>query len=243
MSEDLTIAIVDDEKIQIETMKTLIEDAAEKLNLSVELIDFSSGEAFLFELEDHVAIDIVFLDIEMKKLDGLDVAKKIRETNSELTIVFATAFAEYAVQGYDVQALDYLLKPIDTEKISRVLIRHLEKMPTIKKSIMLETQGEIFKLFLEDILYIEVNRRECTFHSKDKVLTVNQTLKEVSEKLNNEFIQTHRSYLVNVKHINRLHKADIELSSGATIPISRRLAKDVQGRFIDYYKGTVFYNE
>ncbi|WP_208559196.1 LytR/AlgR family response regulator transcription factor [Marinilactibacillus kalidii] len=243
MTEKLTIAIVDDETIQIESMKSLIKRSAETLNLSVELLEFSSGEAFLFELEDHKAIDIVFLDIEMNQLDGLDVAKKIRETEQGLTIVFATAFAEYAVQGYDVQAMDYLLKPIHVDKIERVLTRHLEKKPAIKESIMIESNGERIKLFLENILFIEVNRRECTIHLKEQIVTTNQTLKEISEKLTDDFIQTHRSYIVHVKYIDRLLKTDIKLSNGENIPLSRRLAKVVQEKFVDFNKGGVFYHE
>lgn len=243
MPTELHIAVVDDEAIQIQTMKSLIVHAARQLNIAVNVDQFSSGEAFLFELEDYPTLDIVFLDIEMKQVDGLDVAKKIRETDQNLTIVFATAYAEYAVQGYDVQALDYLLKPIEVEQVARVLKRHLDKKPHLRESLTVESKGEFIKIYMEDILYIEVNKRECDIHIRNQIITVNQTLRELMEQLNDAFIQTHRSYLVNVAHINRLLNKDVELTNGESVPVSRRLAKEVQEKFVAYYRGTVFYND
>lgn len=243
MLNELHIAIVDDESIQIGSMKALINQAANELGVSVRLNHFPSGEAFLFELEDLMPLDIVFLDIEMEQVDGLDVAKKIRETDKEMTIVFATAFAEYAVQGYEVQAMDYLLKPIKVDKIKQVIQRHLTKQPVIKKSITVESEGELVKLFLEEILYVEVIKRECEIHLTNQVVTVTRSLKELTDQLSDQFIQTHRSYLVNVAHINRLLKTDVELSNGQIVPVSRRMAKDVQETFIAYNKGSVFYND
>ncbi|GEK91814.1 LytR/AlgR family response regulator transcription factor [Alkalibacterium kapii] len=243
MSKNIHIAVVDDETIQLDTMISLITQAAKKVNLISNISAFSSGESFLFELEDQPDMDMVFLDIEMKQVDGLKVAKKIREKNQQMTIVFATAYTEYAVQGYDVQALDYLLKPIKVGDVVRVLKRHLDRKPFARKTITIETQGEISKIDQEEILYIEVNRRECAIHLKDKILTVNETLKELADRLSNDFIQTHRSYLINVAHINRLISKDAELSNGEQVPVSRRLIKDVQERFIAYHKETVFYND
>lgn len=239
----LHIAVVDDEAIQINTMKSLINEAASEVDLSVCINHFSSGEEFLFELEEYPSLDLVFLDIEMKQLDGLDVAKKIREKDQTLTIVFATAFSEYAVQGYDVQALDYLLKPIEVEHIIRVFQRHLDKKPLIKQSMTVESNGEVMKIFLEDILYIEANKRVCDIHLEHHVVAVSSTLKELSSQLNEDFVSTHRSYVVNMKHMNRLLKSDVILSNGESIPVSRRLAKEVQEKFVAHYKGVVFYGE
>lgn len=244
MSIPIQIAIVDDEEIQLDTMKSLIAQASAELGLFVELSYFSSGEAFLFELEDHPGLDIVFLDIEMDRLTGLEVAQKIRETNQELTLIFATAFAEYAIEGYSVQALDYLLKPIEVEKVKRVFQKHLKRKPQLKHFVTIEsTKGEIMKLFEDDILYIEVNRRECEIHLIEQVVFTRQTLKELSDKLSESFISTHRSYLVNLSHIERLLKTDVELTNGSVVPLSRRLAKDVQDRFVHHHKGSVFYEE
>lgn len=244
MSTPIQIAIVDDEEIQLNTMKSLITQASAELGLFVELICFSSGEAFLFELEEHPDLDIVFLDIEMDRLTGLDVAQKIRETNQEITLIFATAFAEYAIEGYSVQALDYLLKPMDAGQIMRVFEKHLKRKPEIQRSFTIEsTDGELIKMDEEEIVYIEADRRECEIHLADKVVSTRTTLKELSDELSGAFISTHRSYLVNLSHIERLLKTDVELTDGSVVPVSRRLAKDVQARFVQHHKGSVFYEE
>lgn len=243
MTKELYIAIVDDEKLQTDAMKSLIKQMTKEMDLSLNLVSYSSGEGFLFELEENRQLDIVFLDIEMKQINGLEVARKIREIDSEVTIVFATAFAEYAVQGYEVQALDYLLKPIEKDKIKKVIQRHLDRKPLVKEIVTLEAEGKLYKIVLEDILYIEVIKRECEIHLTDRILTVTSSLKELADKLNENFIQTHRSYLVNVGHIHRLLKTDVELSNGQIVPVSRRLAKEVQEKFIAYNKGSVFYND
>lgn len=141
MSPEINVAIVDDESIQLESMKTLINKAATELSINVQLHYFSSGEEFLFKLDEHKNLAMVFLDIEMKNIDGLEIARKIREKDKLLTIVFATAYAEYAVQGYEVQALDYLLKPIEVDKIKRVLQRHLDRKPLLQESMTLEVKG------------------------------------------------------------------------------------------------------
>lgn len=242
MPDSLKIALVDDEAIQLGTMKSLIKEAGAELGLSLKLLEFSSGEAFLFDLEDHPDLDMVFLDIEMKATDGLQVARLIRQNDLDLTIVFATAFAEYAVQGYDVQAMDYLLKPIEAEKVRRVLKRQIDKQPVEKATVMIEADGQKIKLDTDMILYVEVNRRECDVHTLKGIHTVNCSLKEMQDELSSDFIQTHRSYLVNVKHMSRLLKADIELSNKACVPLSRRLSKTVQEQFISHYKGAAFYD-
>lgn len=237
------VAVVDDEAIQIETMTRLIQQAEKEKQLSIEIHSFSSGEEWLFELEDHKEVEMIFLDIEMKQVDGLEVAKKIREKDSQMTIVFVTGFAEYAVQGYEVEALDYLLKPIELEKIVQVFERHLTKKPEKSDWITLETDQGILKLALDEIIYIEANKRQCEIHLTDEIVTVNKRLKDVAEEMNEAFIQTHRSYVVNVKHINRLMKTDVECSNKDRVPVSRRLAKEVQEKFVDFHKGSVFYDE
>jgi DNA-binding LytR/AlgR family response regulator len=243
MREKVKVAVIDDEEIQRETMKSLLENVAQMLNSQISVVEFSSGEEFLFEILDHVDIDILFLDIEMNQVDGLEVAKHVRKVDKDMTIVFVTGFAEYAVEGYEVQALDYLLKPIQLEKIIRVFERHLSKIPIVQQSIMLETPEGITKVALDNIVYIEANKRQCEIHLEDNSLTVNKRLKEISNEVNEDFIQTHRSYLVNARHMNRLLKTDVECSNGDIVPVSRRLAKEVQEKFIGYHKGSVFYED
>lgn len=243
MIKAIEIVLVDDEQLQLDYMEKLVKEAANDLNIDVHLFQYLSGEAFLFALEDHPTWNLAFLDIEMDELNGMEVARIIREKAPQLELVFATAYAEYAIEGYEVQALDYLLKPINQEKITRVLKRYLEEQPEEAAYTIVDVDGEPTRLNLEDILYVEANRGEVTVVLENQELTLKMTLTDFQKSLDERFISPHRSYLVNLEYVSRLLKKDVQLSNGENIPLSRRRSKEVQKAFIDFYKGPVFYNE
>lgn len=243
MKHTIEIVLVDDEQLQLDYMQKLIEQAAESLEIKIEISQYLSGEAFLFALEDHPTWNLAFLDIEMEELNGMQVARILREKSPQLELVFATAYAEYAIEGYEVQALDYLLKPINQQKITRVLKRYLEEQPEDTAYLIAEVEGQTTRLNLEDILYVEANMGEVLVVLVDQKLPLKMTLLEFQDLLDERFVATHRSYLVNLQYISRLLKKDVALSNGEKIPLSRRRAKEVQSDFIDYYKGSVFYGE
>lgn len=244
MSRIINIVLVDDEQIQLDFMYTLIKQMAEKQNTLVQIDQYKNGESFLFALDDHPNWDLAFLDIEMEELSGMDVAHVIRKKAPHMSVAFATAYAEYAVDGYKVQALDYLLKPIKEADIERVLNRYLNLKPQQEKVLILETDNELQRISMNDIIFIEARGREVMITLENDILKIKKSLIEMTGLLDeNQFIKTHRSYLVNLQHVTQLLKTDVELDNGELIPISRRLAKDVQTSFINFYKETVFYDE
>lgn len=243
MTKEIEIVLVDDEQLQLDYMQKLIIQAAESLGIEVQISQYLSGEAFLFALEDHLTWNLAFLDIEMEELNGMQVARILRGKSPQLELVFATAYAEYAIEGYEVQALDYLLKPINQQKITRVLKRYLEEQPEDTAYLIAEVEGQTTRLNLEDIIYVEANMGEVLVVLADQKLPLKMTLLEFQDLLDERFVATHRSYLVNLQYISRLLKKDVALSNGEKIPLSRRRAKEVQSDFIDYYKGSVFYGE
>lgn len=239
--QTIHIAIVDDEEIQLDFVEKLIKQTAEKLEFKAIITRFTSGEAFLFELEDLPELDIALLDIQMRNIDGMEAAKKIRQTNSDLTIIFVTAYAEYAVEGYSVNALDYMLKPITQTQMDKVFQRFLEIQPKETKYLLLEHQGEVLKLSFEDIIYIEAAKHQSIITLVGNEITVNTNLSSIEAELDDSFIMTHRSYLVNLAHVDQLLKQDVLLSNDEKVPISRRSVKKVQDAFINFYKKEVFY--
>lgn len=243
LSTLIEIVLIDDEQLQLDYMQKLVEQAAESLEIKVEISQYLTGESFLFALEDHPSWNLAFLDIEMEKINGMEVARILRQKAPQLELVFATAYAEYAVEGYEVQALDYLLKPINTEKITRVLKRYLEEQPEDDAYIIVDIEGKATRLNLKDIISIEANMGEVTLHLTAKEINLKMSLLELQDLLDSRFITTHRSYLVNLQYVDRLLKQDVVLSNDRKIPLSRRRAKEVQTAFIDYYKGSVFYGK
>lgn len=243
MSKPIQIVLVDDEQIQLDYMQQLIEEAAKSLCIQVNVHHYLSGESFLFALADHPEWDLAFLDIEMHELNGMEVARSVREKAPQLALVFATAFAEYAVEGYEVQALDYLLKPIKPDKVKRVLLRFLDSQPEEASFLIVDIDGEPRRIELDSILYVEANKREVIVRLADSSYNVRMSLSEFSKLLDERFITTHRSYYVNLKYVTQLFKQDVQLSNGEMIPLSRRLAKDTQASFIEFYRKSVFYDE
>ena len=157
--------------------------------------------------------------------------------------MFATAFAEYAIEGYAVQALDYLLKPISLEKVTRVLTRFLEEQPTEAIYIIVEIDGQPIRINLDDLIYAEANVGEVKLVLSDQTLLLKMSLTDFEKKLDERFVSTHRSYLVNLQYVSRLLKTDVALNNGEMVPLSRRRAKEVQAAFIAYYRGSVFYGD
>lgn len=243
MPKIIQIVLVDDEQIQLDYMRQLVEAAAKSLSIQVSVQHFLSEESFLFALDDHPEWDLAFLDIEMHELNGMEVARIVREKSPQLALVFATAFAEYAVEGYEVQALDYLLKPINPDKVKRVLARFLSTQPEEARFIIVDIDGEPLRIELDSILYVEANKREVVVRLVDDAYNVRMSLSEFANLLDNRFITTHRSYYVNIEYISQLLKQDVQLTNGEMIPLSRRLAKETQAAFIEFYRKSVFYDE
>lgn len=243
MTQRIEIVLVDDEQLQLDYMQKLVQQAAASLAIQIEVHQFLSGEAFLFALEDHPNWQLAFLDIEMAELNGMEVAHIVREKAPDLELVFATAYAEYAIEGYAVQALDYLLKPISLEKVTRVLTRFLEEQPTEAIYIIVELDGQPIRINLDDLIYAEANVGEVKLVLSDQTLSLKMSLTDFEKKLDERFVSTHRSYLVNLQYVSRLLKTDVALNNGEMVPLSRRRAKEVQAAFIAYYRGSVFYGD
>ena len=243
MTQRIEIVLVDDEQLQLDYMQKLVQQAAASLAIQIEVHQYLSGEAFLFALEDHPNWQLAFLDIEMAELNGMEVAHIVREKAPDLELVFATAYAEYAIEGYAVQALDYLLKPISLEKVTRVLTRFLEEQPTEAIYIIVEIDGQPIRINLDDLIYAEANVGEVKLVLSDQTLLLKMSLTDFEKKLDERFVSTHRSYLVNLQYVSRLLKTDVALNNGEMVPLSRRRAKEVQAAFIAYYRGSVFYGD
>lgn len=240
--EILKIAIVDDEVIQRQLMVQLIQEACQDLTMKPTIYNYPSGEAFLFDLEDHGDFDLVFLDIQMGQLTGMEVAYKIRQHSQAIHIVFATAYPEYAIEGYQVSALDYLLKPISKDNIIKVLSKHRNIQPYQAKYIFIEDlEGNQHSIDLNDLISVEVQGRDLILETHQGNHYSRGGLKAIREDLDDRFASPHRSYLVNLRHVDTISKDQVLLSNKTAVPLSRRKAKDFQAQFVNYYKQEVYY--
>ena len=158
---------VDDEKLQHKMIRSLLDE----LRLPVDAHFFFGAKDLFFSLEDHPDVDVIFLDVEMPGLDGLAIARKIRQNLPDVAIVFITAYSDYAVKSYDVKALDYLLKPVTAERLRQALHRVAEVLPAADTYLLIDRQ----KYLLHEIRYIEAQGHLCLLHRKNEVRILHVT--------------------------------------------------------------------
>lgn len=234
----INIAICDDEKVQVELLEKYVNSWAKLNHIKINIERFYSGDAFKFHWVKDKKFHILLLDIEMPGINGVELAKSIRREDEDLNIIFITAITDYIGEGYDVSAINYLIKPIKEEKLYECLNKAVNRIPEDEKYILIEVDGDAVKICESDILYIESfshNIEINTLHGK--YITRKNIGKVESELDENLFVRCHRSYLVSLLHINRISKEEVALDNGDKIPISRRRYKEVNMKFIKCFKG------
>lgn len=231
------IAICDDSETDRKYISGLVNQWATSKEDSVQLSTFTSAENFLFHYEDNSNYDILLLDIEMGNMDGVTLAKNLRQNNDTVQIIFITGFADYISQGYDVQALHYLMKPVEPNKIFTVLDRAVSTLHKSEKMLVLPADGKIIRLPLKEIQYIEVFSHTLAVVAKSETFRVKMSLSEIEKMLDDSFVRCHRSYLVGLSFVSRLSKTEVILDTGKILPLSRNAAPLVHKAFINYYTG------
>jgi len=228
------IAICDDNKLDTDYISSLVGEWAENSQNIVERKTFLSAEEFLFHYEDDKSCDILLLDIEMGKMNGVELAKKIRAKNKEVQIVFITGYNDYISDGYDVEALHYILKPVRKEKLHEVLSRACERLKGKQAALLLDLPDGTARIPLYEIRYIEVRANYVTIYGKE-ALTLKTTLSSLEKKLDNSFFRVGRSYIVNMQYIRKITKKDVILKDETAVPISRGHYEALNRAFIHYF--------
>ena len=228
----MTIAVCDDDINQVNALKAILRE----WNSLVTIDEYSSAEQFLFCYPDHPC-DLLLLDIEMGDMNGMELAHKLRENGDFLPIVFITGYSEFMQDGYDVEALHYLMKPVDRNKLLAVLDRCSQRS-TANRAVFPAEDGSVC-IDIFNIVYLEAFGKKTQITLKDGSKEMCACgLSAAAEKLNSDFISCHRSYLVNIRYIRNISRKEIVLDSGEAIPLSRRLYDSVNRAFIGFYKGT-----
>ncbi len=221
MSEILKIAVCDDLTEDRSYIEKMVRAWANDTDEPVEISSFPSAEAFLFAYEEKKDYTILLLDIEMGGMDGVALAKEIRAVDPAVQIVFVTGYSDYIAEGYEVEALHYLLKPVREEKLQEVLSRALQKYRENERMIALELSGSMELLPLREIRYLEVFRNYTTVHAGHDY-TVKKTLAEFEKELaDRRFYRVSRSLLVNLLQVRSVSREKIILKSGEAIPLPR----------------------
>ena len=206
----------------------------------VTICEYDSAEAFLFDWEDQPSFDVLFIDIQMGQMDGVAMARKIREKDRNTALVFTTGVAEWMSVGYEVEALHYLLKPIDDKKLRECLERVREKRKT-KQCLTFKGENGVYRFDERDIFMVEAQGHDCLLTVEEgqqwPVYRIRESMTEVSRRLPPDlFVKCHRSYLCSLLHIHHIEKTTLTLDNRQQVPVSRQMYAKVNDAFIHYYK-------
>lgn len=241
----MNIALCDDEKIFIDDLKHLLDQVSFKNDIDLHIDVFYSGEEFLqFMSSSDMEYDIIFLDILMKKLNGIETSKEIRLLNKNVNIVFLTSTIEFAIDGYDVHALNYLIKPANYEKLQEIILDIYNDKNSEDKMFTFNANHILHKVALDDINYFEINNRIVYINSiKDesiKNVGFYQKLDDLEMQLEpNNFIRSHRSYLINIKNVKSISTKEIIFTNGETALVSKRHYKVIKDKLLEHLSNLV----
>lgn len=219
----LRIGICDDVYDARLVLKGQLERALETGGWEGEFREFSSGEGLLGWLENHAGeLDVVFLDMEMGELDGMETARRLRAADSDLQLVFVTGYADRVFDGYSVGAAGYLLKPAKADQLTEVLDRvHAALYRALDRAYICHNGDTRYRIPLRNILYFTSDRRKITCVTDDRDYTFYGKLDEVASELTVGFARIHQRYLVRSAAISRIEGNEAVLVNGMRLPISR----------------------
>lgn len=220
----IEIAICDDESLITKDLSILINTYASEYNLQIQLNIYSSGEQFLADIKKQdKKFDIVFLDIKMKNIDGIETAKIIRKTNEIMIIIFVSSLHEYVFDAFDVEAKGFIVKPIEKSKIYEILNKSLLELEKNNKySLTLYFNGELQKIPFNQIHYCEVVDHSVFVYERTKINRYQGKIDDLEKELSEDFFRCHRSYIVNLRFVDSYKDNMIYMPSGEKIPVASR---------------------
>lgn len=229
----MRVAICDDEKIQLSITKTSVENAYNSLDLVVDT--YTSGIELLNAV-DVVNYDLIILDIEMPGVNGIDTAKRLRKIEDKTAIVFLTSHVEYALEGYEVNALRYLTKPASTEKLSEIITYLLEQKKKDKR-ILLRNSEDVEMVCVADIYYMEAQDQMIRVVTDKGEYRNRYNLGDYETELSAYgFFRIHRGYLINLGHVLKMTGREIIMEDGAALPISRTKEAALKNALLHYVR-------
>lgn len=230
-------AVIDDNDLDSKRLISFIKESEVLANEKINIDSYVRGINFL---EDRNKIyDAVFIDIDMPVINGLETSKKIRTFDKEVPIIFVTNYASFAINGYDVNAFGFLVKPVKRIEIEAILskIKGLKKNAESDKKLILGKKNNLTSIPLKDIVYVEIRSHDITFHLTDGgVAECKGTLKSINAQIDSStFVLCSSCYLVNLKHVDTVVKDTVSLSNGDKLSISRNKKQEFLSAFMESF--------
>lgn len=236
MSGILRIGICDDEKQFRDRLSESITKICMKQGIENSIVHFGSGEELL---EGYLDLDILFLDIQMDGMNGIETAKTIRKKDENVCIVFISAYPEYAAEGYKVHAFRYITKPFDDRELEAELLGAIRETGRVESiSVTVKNDKGTFRIKSSNILFIEVRDRHSVIHTTEGEVASKEALGKFETMLNgNFFFRCHQGYLVNLRYVNCVIENSVTLHGDWVLPLSRYRKKELVSMMAKYWGG------
>lgn len=231
----LQIAICDDLEEERVILSRMLRNYARRQGLSLQVHFFVSGEELLQSVRRANACQVLFLDIYMPGISGVETARRLRAAGYGASIVFATTSTDHGVDSFEVRASDYLVKPFRQEEVDRALDWCLEHMPEPLRSLSVYAEGETQEFPLASVLYIEVLGHQSHIHTLRQTVVARKSLDDLERAVDSlDFFRCHRSFLVNLNFVQDITGSDFRLSDGTLVPISSGNLSKIRNLFSDW---------
>ena len=232
------IAICEDEKVVLDFESSLVRQWAAGAGCPLELDTYISAEQFLFESEDKAPYDLLIFDIQMKNINGMELAKKLRARGCDSVIIFVTGIPDYAIEGYEVGAVRYILKPVKPEVLNGLLDAAFKEGQKKAEDYFVLGQGaDVQKISFEKIIYVEARGHYVFLKGVDFEREWKAGFAETTAAFDGRgFFCLRRGLLVNLAHVTRITRTDCVLDGGETLPVARGVYKELNEAFIDFFK-------
>jgi len=229
------IAICDDEKSFVAYLTELVTRYAAETGQEIKISLYYDGME-LIERYDS-SIDLIFLDIQMKLVDGLRAADRIRRMDEKVGIIFLTTLTQYGLEGYKYQAFNYIIKPIKYVRLKAELDQWMKKHQKEENpAIAVANDTGKYRVFLKSLRYLETYKRNLLLHTEQEEIICYKSMKEMERELAGQgFVRCHTSYIVNLFYVKGVKKLEIELVTGEKVPISQPKRKEFMEKLADYW--------
>lgn len=229
------LAICDDERLLVDSLTEQFRRYEQEAGEEIKITRYYDGLELIEKYDP--TIDLIFLDIQMKLVDGLRAAKRVRELDEKVGIIFLTTLTQYGLEGYQYQAMDYIIKPLKYARLKSELDSFLSRRRREENPFIIVTNDSgNYRIFLNSLRYVETFNRNLLFHTERENIICYKTMKEITQKLAPQgFIRCHSSYLVNPFFVKGVKKLEITLITGEMLPISQPKRKEFMERLTEYW--------